>query len=89
MCKYCEKVKIGTEDVFVGYSNRHLPKYKKVDVIGTTSLEATSEVDDFSTMHIDVDKSELIMHHKGNAYSYTFDVNLSINYCPICGRKLK
>lgn len=89
MCKYCEKTKIGLKEVFDGYSRRGLPKYKKVDNIDVTQLDTICDIDDYSTMYINIDTNTLIMHHKSNAYSYDFDVELNINYCPICGRKLK
>lgn len=89
MCKYCEKTKIDLKEVFDGYSRRGLPKYKKVDNIDVTQLDTICDIDDYSTMYINIDTNTLVMHHDSNAYSYDFDVELNINYCPICGRKLK
>lgn len=89
MCKYCEKTKIGLKEVFDGYSRRGLLKYKKVDNIDVTQLDTICDIDDYSTMYINIDTNTLVMHHDSNAYSYDFDVELNINYCPICGRKLK
>ena len=89
MCKYCEKTKIGLKEVFDGYSRIGLPKYKKVDNIDVTQLDTICDIDDYSTMYINIDTNTLVMHHDSNAYSYDFDVELNINYCPICGRKLK
>ena len=89
MCKYCEKTKIGFKEVFDGYSRRGLPKYKKVDNIDVTQLDTICDIDDYSTMYINIDTNTLVMHHDSNAYSYDFDVELNINYCPICGRKRK
>ena len=64
-------------------------KYKKVDNIDVTQLDTICDIDDYSTMYINIDTNTLVMHHDSNAYSYDFDVELNINYCPICGRKLK
>ena len=89
MCKYCEKTKIGLKEVFDGYSRRGLPKYKKVDNIDVTQLDTICDIDDYLTMYINIDTNTLVMHHDSNAYSYDFYVELNINYCPICGRKLK
>lgn len=88
MCKYCEKIKIGFKEVFDAYSRRGLPKYKKVDNIDIAKLDIITE-DDFSSMYINIYTNKLIMCHDSNAYSYDFNVEVNINYCPICGRKLK